>query len=346
MPRVHGFAIRDWVAVGPALLFARVTTPAPMADRADPDRALSYRGHRLLVLGFHNVEGTWRFPSPAGEGVRNFGRHMRILDRLANVVPLTDALDALASGRPLPPRAVALTFDDGYRDNLTLAAPILRRFHMPATIYLVPHFLSGSEHAWWERLAWAVGQATVRCVTYNGASLPLHDEDARAAGLRHFEDDLKDHTHAVRSQQVESLVDELRPNGEFAHDDLFLDWEAAREVVAAGLSVGSHTLEHAILARETPEEQRHDLRESRELLRRELQVEVETLAYPNGKPVDYDATTIGAARDAGYRYAVTTWGGPVTADDPPYEIHRTLVSPVESGSRFAAKLVKRLLLPT
>ena len=124
-----------------------------------------------------------------------------------------------------------------------------------------------------------------------------------------------------------------------------MDWDAAREIVAAGLSVGSHTLEHAILARETPDGQRHDLRESRELLQRELQVEVDTLAYPNGKPVDYDATTIDAARDAGYRYAVTTWGGPVTADDPPYEIHRTLVSPVESGARFAAKLVKRLVLP-
>jgi peptidoglycan/xylan/chitin deacetylase (PgdA/CDA1 family) len=271
---------------------------------------------------------------------------MRILDRLANVVPLTDALDALATGRPLPPRAVALTFDDGYRDNLTLAAPTLRRFGMPATIYLVPHFLSGLEHPWWERLSWALRQATVSHVTHNAACHSLHDEDARVAALRDIEDDLKDRTRAERSQQVESLVDKLRPKGRFAHHDLFLDWEGAGGVVAAGLSVGSHSLGHAILARETPDEQRHDLRESRELLRRELQVEVETLAYPNGKPVDYDATTIDAARDAGYRYAVTTWGGPVTADDPPYEIHRTLVSPVESGARFAAKLVRSLVRPT
>ena len=316
-----------------------------MSDRMQPDRTRSDPGSRLLVLGFHNVERTWRFPSPEGQGVRNFGRHMRILHRLANVMPLTDALDALAAGRPLPSRAVALTFDDGYRDNLTFAVPHLRRFGMPATIYLVPHFLSGLEYAWWERLGWAVREATVRCVTHNGASHSLQDENARVAALRHIEDDLKDHTHAERSQQVESLVDELRPRGEFAHGDLFMDWDAAREIVAAGLSVGSHTLEHAILARETPDGQRHDLRESRELLQRELKVEVDTLAYPNGKPVDYDATTIDAARDAGYRYAVTTWGGPVTADAPPYEIHRTLVSPVESGARFAAKLVKRLVLP-
>jgi len=323
-----------------------VTTLPAMSDRAQPDRARSGRRHRLLVLGFHNVEPTWRFPSPAGEGVSNFGRHMRILDRMANVVPLTDALDALAVGRPLPPRAVALTFDDGYRDNLTFAAPILRRFSMPATIYLVPHFLSGLEHAWWERLAWAVRQATASHVIHKRASHSLLDEDARMAALRRIEEDLKDQTRVERSQQVEALVDELRPKGGFAHHDLFLDWDAAREVVAAGLSVGSHTLEHAILARETPDGQRYDLRESRELLRRELQVEVDTLAYPNGKPVDYNETTMDAARDAGYRYAVTTWGGPVTADDPPYEIHRTLVSPVESGARFAAKVVKRLLLPT
>ena len=175
---------------------ARVPVPSadylpPMSDRAQLDRARSDSGSRLLVLGFHNVERTWRYPSPPGEGVRNFGRHLRILDRLANVVPLTDALDALAAGRPLPARAVALTFDDGYRDNLTLAAPILRRFDMPATIYLVPHFLSGLEHAWWERLGWAVRQATVSHVTHNGACHSLHDEDARVAAVRHLEEDLK-----------------------------------------------------------------------------------------------------------------------------------------------------------
>ena len=138
-------------------------------------------------------------------------------------------------------------------------------------------------------------------------------------------------------------MEQLRPSGDFAADALFLDWDSARRLAGTGLSIGSHTLDHAILARESPQEQRRNLRESREILQRELQVEVDTLAYPNGKRVDYDATTIEAARAAGYSYAVTTWGSPVAAGDPTYEIHRTLISPSMSGGRFAAKLVQQLL---
>jgi peptidoglycan/xylan/chitin deacetylase (PgdA/CDA1 family) len=301
------------------------------------------RRQRLLVLGFHNVDSTWCWPSPAGEGVSTFLRQLKILDRVANVVPLKESLDALAAARPLPPRAVALTFDDGYRDNLTLAAPILRRFGMPATIFLVPHFLSRREHAWWERLGWAVRQARADELILDGVRHPLPDADARESALRAVEVGIKDRTHAERTHVVDQLVERLQPSGEFDADALFLDWDSARELPAAGLTVGSHTLEHAILARETPADQQLSLRASRAMLERELGVEVDTLAYPNGKRVDYDATTLDEVRDAGYSYAVTTWGPPVAPGDAPFEIHRSLVEPCTGAARFSAFLAKRLL---
>ncbi len=70
---------------------------------------------RLAILTWHNVEATWWYPSRPGAGVRGLARQLRSLRRFANVVPLEPALEALASGRPLPPRAVALSWDDGGR---------------------------------------------------------------------------------------------------------------------------------------------------------------------------------------------------------------------------------------
>ena len=78
------------------------------------------------------------------------------------------------------------------------------------------------------------------------------------------------------------------------------------------------------------------------MLQRELGVEVATLAYPNGTRADYDDVTFAAARAAGYAHAVTAWGGPVTADAPPYEICRTMVSASTSAPRFAAKILREL----
>lgn len=297
-----------------------------------------------MILGYHNVESTWFWPNRPGAGIAAFAQQMRVLDRIANVVPLEDALHALAGGRPLPPRAVALTFDDGYRDNLELAAPVLRRYGMPATIYLVPGFLSGEQHAWWERLGWAIGRARGRRVRLSGHDLVLGG-DGNLAALRAVETIVKRMTHDDRMRAVEQLVEDLRPGGAYRPDELFLDWDAARRLAPAGMTVGSHTLAHAILGRETAADQRADLRESRRLLQRELSAEVATLAYPNGTPADYDESTFAAAHEAGYSHAVTAWGGPVSAGVQPYEICRTMVSTSTGAPRFAAKILKQLLGP-
>jgi peptidoglycan/xylan/chitin deacetylase (PgdA/CDA1 family) len=300
-------------------------------------------GDRLLVLGYHNVASTWRWPATSGGGPRNFTRQMTVLAKVANVVPLDAALADLAAGRPLPPRAVAITFDDGYRDNLTHAVPVLRRLGLPATVFLVPGFLSHKVHAWWERLGWALRTTRVPSVEVDGAVLPLGDDAARARALDVIEASLKRDDLATRHERLDRLVDALEPDGDPHPGELFMDWDEARELVAAGLAIGSHTMSHAILARETAAEQQADLRESKELLERELGVVIHTLAYPNGQADDYDTTTIDAARAAGYSHAVTTRGRLTDAATPPYEVARWIVSPEKPASRLAVGGLRSLL---
>jgi CelD/BcsL family acetyltransferase involved in cellulose biosynthesis/peptidoglycan/xylan/chitin deacetylase (PgdA/CDA1 family) len=93
---------------------------------------------RLLVLIWGSLEGGGRAAarSPA------VATQLRYLRRFATVVPLGPAMEALGAGRALPPRAVALTFDDGYKDHLEIAAPLLQEFGLPATFFLAPALLS------------------------------------------------------------------------------------------------------------------------------------------------------------------------------------------------------------
>lgn len=268
----------------------------------------------LLVLGWHNAEPTPFFPSPPGRARRGLLAQLRAVRRLATVVPLDAALAALAEGRPLPPRATALTFDDGYRDNLDAVLPMLRRLGLTATFYLVPGLIERTARPWWETLAWAFG--TARRARPGG----------RAAMLAAAED-LKRMDGGARDAALDALIDELRPAGsEDEVRELFLDWEGARRL-AEGAAIGSHTLRHAILSEEPPDEQARDLAGSRRALQEGLGAPVATLAYPNGTALDYDAATLDAARAAGYAGAVTTVPGWNDRATPPLELRRFVLDP-------------------
>lgn len=296
-------------------------SPADTTARATPD--LRGRGTNLTILSWHNIAATPFFNG----GADAFARQVRAIRRLGNPVPLAPALDALRNGRPLPPRAVALTFDDGYRDNLEVALPILRRLGVPATFFLVPGYLSRTTRCWWETVAWAVGRSRRPHIEWNGRELPA----AGAPGWRTTAEticgDLKELPHAGRDAAVSELIDRLAPAGsEREVADLFMDWDDARRL-AAQADVGSHSGEHAILARETADYQRADLAGSRRTLASELGAPVDLLAYPNGTAADFDATTIAAATDAGYLGAVTTIEGVNGRGAPPYELRRFVLSP-------------------
>lgn len=293
---------------------------------------------RLLVLAWHNVEESWCFPSAPGTAQRGFVRQVRFLKRVANVVPLESALDCLASGNALPERPVSMTFDDGYRDNLTTAAPLLRSLGLPATFFLVPGLLSGSIVPWWEVLAWALVRSPKRFLTWEEKRFPLTTRHSRRAASKTISERMKRRDRTSRDEAVEQLVAQLEPQG--SPGQLFLDWTGARRLQEYGFRIGSHSSYHAILSEESREDQFRDLSDSRRTLEAELGTPIDLVAYPNGTRRDFDATTIDAARQAGYRAALTTvrgWNGPSTS---PYEIRRYVIRP-----ELGLKAFLRLMMP-
>jgi peptidoglycan/xylan/chitin deacetylase (PgdA/CDA1 family) len=282
--------------------------------------------NRLVIFMWHNVEGTWCYPSPPGMGVRSFEYQLRRLRQLTTVVPLQDALEALATGRPLPHRAVAVTFDDGYRDNLELAAPLLERLAIPATFFLVPGLLSGNVRPWWETLGWAFTRAKPAVLHWDGRVLPTRGRQAQRS-FRWLSERLKLLDLATREQRVDELLSLLEPDGRADEGRLFLDWDGARQLVRRGFAVGSHSMRHAILSREAPEQQARDLISSRRQLEAELDIPVDLLAYPNGTRADYDEHTIHAAAQAGHTHALAAHAGVNGRSTSPYAHPRFFMEP-------------------
>jgi len=300
--------------------------------------------NRLLILGWHNVESTFCFPSGTGAGVKGLMRQFELLARWMNVVSLPEALTVMESGGCLPPRATAITFDDGYQDSLDIVAPILLRMGLPATFFLVPEFLSGQLPAWWETVGWAIERSRRPWAAWGDSRYSLADS-TRKASYAAILARLKTVDEETRQRIVRGLVDQLEPEGHPPVPSMFMDWDGARSLQEKGFTIGSHSLRHVILANETAETQRDDLRTARVQLAQGLQGEIDILAYPNGGRRDFNDASIDAARAAGYRAAVTTVEGWNDSSTSRYELHRFVVYP-EWGLKVAAlpprHIVRRL----
>lgn len=298
-------------------------------------------GRSLMVLCWHNVEGTWCFPSASGAGASGLERQLRALRSVTNIVPLGWALQAMSDGRSLPPRALAITFDDGYRDNLTLAVPLLRMLQIPATCFLVPGILSGDVIPWWERLAWAFSETQNDHVELERRRVVLRSDADRYAVFQKVAEQLKGHDRRHRESAVDDLVERLAPSGEYRAQDQFLDWDGARKL-QKHMEIGSHSMYHSILSRETTQAQHKDLADSRRQLADGLDTDIRLLAYPNGTKIDYNADTFAAAARAGYTYALTTEYGWNTRSTDRYEIRRWVIRP-ERGLFELAKILRDMV---
>lgn len=304
-------------------------------------------GQRALILCWHNVAPTQYFRSRGTDTTDGFRRQMRLLKMLCTPISLSEAVLHLAEGRPLPPRSAVVTFDDGYRDNLQLAAPLLADLQIPATFFLVPRYLSSRQPPWWERLAWAV-RSSRRTGPVQWREFEVSPRGAGPdAVLDVLADQLKLLDEASRQRSVSELIELFDPAGEEPPSPM-MDWDEARQLSRMGFDIGSHSCRHVILSNEADADQLEDLRVSRSLLARGIGTPVDLLAYPNGRPDDFGSATVDSARKAGYRAAVTTIDGWNDPDTDPFLMRRFVIypewGPIGFGviARHIARTARRL----
>jgi peptidoglycan/xylan/chitin deacetylase (PgdA/CDA1 family) len=258
------------------------------------------------------------------------------LARYYRVLTVEDLVDRAHSG-DVPRNAIALTFDDGYRDNLTHAAPILARHRVPATIFLTTGLIGSGPLPWFDRLALAIKgspRASVTVAPHLTLSLMTVAERLRALDvtLGH----LKCLADRERRESLDRLLTELdAPAGDAK--GVMLSWDDVHALRGLGFSVGAHTVSHPILSRLTPAQAWEEIHGSKVAVERALGVPVRGFAYPNGGPEDYTGATVQMVRDAGFACAVTTRRGLNSSDTPPFELRRG--GPWESHlPSFALKL--------
>jgi peptidoglycan/xylan/chitin deacetylase (PgdA/CDA1 family) len=276
---------------------------------------------RLPILTFHRVnDDDDPFMPSLPTGV--FARQMAHVARHYRVLSVENLAAQLQGGRA-PRNALALTFDDGYRDNFTHAAPILKRLGLPATIFLVTGYIGTPKAMWFDRVAMAFKIATVgRVAIGNGRVLPLGTVRDRLAALDAALAHLKLLPDEERRTAVDRLIAALTPGGPERPKRLMLSWDEVAALRGLGFSVGAHTVTHPILSRLAPARASEEIHGSKAAIEKVLGEPVRAFAYPNGGAGDYDETAKGLVREAGFSCAVTTRRGLNDTDTPVLELRR------------------------
>jgi peptidoglycan/xylan/chitin deacetylase (PgdA/CDA1 family) len=272
----------------------------------------------ILILHRVNDEGDPFMPSlPTAV----FAARMAHIARHYRVLTVEELAERLQEGR-VPRNALALTFDDGYRDNLTHAAPILKRLGLSATVFLVTGHIDAPQALWFDRLAMAFKTAAARRVALgDGRLLSLGTVGERLTGLDVALAHLKRVSDEERSASVERLIAALHPNFE-RPKRLMLSWDEVDTLRRLGFSIGAHTVTHPILSRLSSDRAWDEIHGSKAAIEKALGDPVRAFAYPNGGPNDYNETVTCLVRDAGFTCALTTRRGLNDTNTPVLELRR------------------------
>lgn len=272
-------------------------------------------GAKLSILIFHRVLDAPDPLAPTEPDVLRFDQIISWLVGWFNILQLDEAIARLKTGN-LPPRAAAITFDDGYADNLTNAIPILKKHRAHATFFIATGFLDGGI-MWNDAIVEAIrgtSACSVDCEFLDIGRLELVTLQQKQAALETLIAATKYLPEERKNEAVRQLAERC---GTDLPTDLMLTSRQLLDLRKSGMGVGAHTISHPILAKVTDDEARREISGGREYLENLLGERVGLFAYPNGRHgLDYTASHVEIVKSLGFDAAVSTnWGASCSKSD-------------------------------
>ena len=315
-------------------------------------------GAACLVLMYHRVAAPATDPWKLCVSPARLAEHLDVLRAHAEVVPLSglvEAADALGTGAAARP-TVALTFDDGYVDNLLVAKPLLETSGLPATVFVATGYLGGERQFWWDELAGLLLAPrtlppsltlVIGGVTYHwtlGDAAGYSEADAERDRAWRALETPPTARHALFVELWGLLKPASRPRQQYLLNVL-RGWAATplvgqppdravtpaelRALAAGGLiDIGAHTVTHPILEGLPAPVQLAEMRESKARLEELLDRPIDSFAYPYGAA---GPDTVQLVADAGFRCACTTMAGTVRRAADPFRLPRFTVEDWDGG---------------
>jgi len=328
-------------------------------------RWLRGRSAEWVVLLYHRVTVLRRDPWGLAVTPEHFEEHLDVIRRCGRPTTLVD-LDEMLKRRERPRRAVIVTFDDGYADNLYEARPLLDQYEIPATVFVTTGPLTHARGFWWDELEHAllspsVTPATLR-LTVGGQQREWALGGASASSNRLAERwrawrepptarhacyyELWRLLHRASDAERWSVLDTLRAwvgiDSTTRPTHRTMSAAELAELATTGLvEIGAHAVSHSALSSLTPSAQREEICRSKQDLEDITGRQVSSFAYPFGRRADYTADTVAYIREAGFARACSVIGERLGREFDQFQIPRVHVDDLD-GAAFERLLMDSL----
>ena len=306
-----------------------------------------------VILLYHRVAELETDPLLLSISRKHFAEHLDVLRRYTRPMSLAALRDA-AREKEIPPCAVAVTFDDGYADNLYHAKPLLEAADVPAHVFVVAGSLRTEREFWWDELEHILLHTSKlpQKLSIDMQGQWLHGDLGRSAqwtsaDIQHHRDwsVVLRNDPTRRHTLYRQLLDLLRPMAAELREDCLdsiarwaghcrgvrdthrtLNEAELRELVEGDcIDVGAHTVTHPLLAALTPSAQDVEIRESKRMLEDIIERPVSAFSYPYGTRRDYSSETVRSVREAGYDCACANYAGSLHGDTDILQLPRMIV---------------------
>lgn len=303
--------------------------------------------NKLPILMYHGVTrhelSVW-----TQVDVNQFEDQMAALKKYYHPISLSRAIMIIKGESEPIPYAVVITFDDGFMNNYTEAQPILEKYNIPATFFITTSFIETNQPIWTDYLYLILKNASVKELNLSDLGLgnyKLSNEACVYDAKMSLGNKLKQTDVAGKNEKLKIISQ--RCQSKLGNDDfnpfLGMDWDSLNKLNQSELvSIGSHAVHHEILSRLPESDAMSEIVNSKNILARRLNSEIDSFAYPNGQPEDFNQE-IKKIVFENYKSCLTTIEGLNKINDNVYNLKRIGIGRDDSLSDF---MMLMTLIPT
>jgi peptidoglycan/xylan/chitin deacetylase (PgdA/CDA1 family) len=279
---------------------------------------------QVNIIMYHRVGTNKEIWSVDAIDKPNFEKQMKYLIKTHQILSLEKLAQNLIEKKPLPKRTAVVTFDDGYKDNYKNAYPILKKYNIPATIFLTTGHINTDKLFWWDHLGYILLNTKLKQIHLENFGIILppllrNNKEAFDVIMERF-NSIPEDKKCELIKKLENISDVDIPKE--IRKDKTLSWNEVKKMNENKIDFGAHTVNHSILTKISLIQAEYEILQSKKDIEKRLNKPVTTFCYPNGLADDFNSEIIDLLKKNGFICAVTRIPKTITLKTNLYELGR------------------------